>query len=201
MGAEAACRATFGSERGEGKALLETDALVFRGAFRLKIPLKDVRSVAANEGNLVVAWPGGTATFELGARAAAWAGKIAKPKTRVEKMGVKAGDRVSVIGVTEAAFARELETAGADVSTRARKGSDAIFVQVDAREALARAVLLKDHVALAGGLWVVHPKGRADLKDVDVMAALRKAGLVDNKVVGFSDTHSALRFVVPRKDR
>lgn len=201
MGAEAVCRATFGKERGEGRALLEADALVFRGGFRLKIPLKDVKSVAAKDGELVVAWPGGTATFELGAKAAAWAERIAKPKSRVEKMNVKPGARVSVLGVSDATFAKELEAAGADVSTRARKESDAIFVQVDEKPDLARAAALKDHLALAGGLWVVHPKGRADLKDVDVMAAVKKAGLTDNKVVRFSETHSALRFVIPRRDR
>jgi hypothetical protein len=33
------------------------------------------------------------------------------------------------------------------------------------------------------------------VKDVEVMAAAKACGLVDNKVVGFSDTLTALRFV------
>ena len=38
-----------------------------------------------------------------------------------------------------------------------------------------------------GGIWVVFRKGRAaTLRDVEVMAAARAAGLIDNKVVGFS---------------
>ena len=53
----------------------------------------------------------------------------------------------------------------------------------------------------ADTLWVLHPKGRADLKDVDVMAAGRAAGLVDNKVVRVSDSHSALRFVIRKASR
>jgi len=41
-------------------------------------------------------------------------------------------------------------------------------------------------------------KGKAArLKDVDVIAAAKAAGLVDNKVVGFSDTHTSLRLVIP----
>jgi hypothetical protein len=34
-----------------------------------------------------------------------------------------------------------------------------------------------------------------------VMAAGRTAGFVDVKVVAFSPTHSALKFVIPVKDR
>jgi hypothetical protein len=33
------------------------------------------------------------------------------------------------------------------------------------------------------------------------MAAAREAGLVDNKVVSFSATHTALRLIVPRSQR
>ena len=38
MGAESQCTVQFGKQRSEGKAQLESDHLLFRGAFRLKIP-------------------------------------------------------------------------------------------------------------------------------------------------------------------
>ncbi len=39
-------------------------------------------------------------------------------------------------------------------------------------------------------------KGKAaTVKDMEVMAAAKAVGLVDNKVVGFSETLTALRFV------
>ena len=45
---------------------------------------------------------------------------------------------------------------------------------------------------------MVSPKGKGALvKDTDVMAAAREAGLVDTKVVSFSDTHTALKLVIP----
>jgi len=50
-------------------------------------------------------------------------------------------------------------------------------------------------------LWVVRPKGTADISDADVIAAGRKAGLVDVKVVRFSETHSAEKLVVPLAKR
>ena len=39
MGKEAVCHAKFGRESGQGLALLETDELVFRGEFRVSVPL------------------------------------------------------------------------------------------------------------------------------------------------------------------
>jgi hypothetical protein len=44
----------------------------------------------------------------------------------------------------------------------------------------------------------VSRKGKAaTLRDVEVMAAAKSAGLVDNKVVSFSATHTSLRLVIP----
>jgi hypothetical protein len=39
------------------------------------------------------------------------------------------------------------------------------------------------------------------LKETDVIAAARDAGLVDIKVVKFSETHSALKLVIPLSRR
>jgi hypothetical protein len=40
-------------------------------------------------------------------------------------------------------------------------------------------------------------KGQKHIREVDVIAARKPAGLTDNKVCRFSDTHTALRFVIP----
>ncbi len=49
-----------------------------------------------------------------------------------------------------------------------------------------------------GAIWVVSRKGKAaTLRDVDVIEAAKDARLVDNKVCSFSDTHTALRLVIP----
>lgn len=49
--------------------------------------------------------------------------------------------------------------------------------------------------------WVVYPKGQRHIREIDVMDAGRSAGLTDNKVCRFSNTHTALRFVVPVSQR
>jgi hypothetical protein len=47
----------------------------------------------------------------------------------------------------------------------------------------------------------VRPKGRPEIGEAAVMAAGKAAGLVDVKVVSFSVTHTAEKFVIPAKDR
>jgi hypothetical protein len=49
-----------------------------------------------------------------------------------------------------------------------------------------------------GAIWVVSHKGRlATIRDLDVMAAAKAAGLVDNKVASFDETRTSLRLVIP----
>jgi hypothetical protein len=47
----------------------------------------------------------------------------------------------------------------------------------------------------------VYPKGKKEITEGDVLGAGRKAGLKDVKVVGFSATHTALKFVVAVEKR
>lgn len=50
-------------------------------------------------------------------------------------------------------------------------------------------------------LWMVYLKGQKAITEGDVLAAGRKAGWKDVKVVGFSETHTALKFVLPLATR
>ncbi len=53
----------------------------------------------------------------------------------------------------------------------------------------------------AAALWVVYRKGQEHITENDVLAAGRKCGLKDVKVVGFSSAHTALKFVIPLSRR
>jgi len=72
MGNEAKCKVRFGKQQSEGKALLETTEIIFRGDFRLKIPFAAIKSVKATGGELRVQAPEGLAIFHLGAAAEKW---------------------------------------------------------------------------------------------------------------------------------
>src|SRR5262245_27458648 len=99
MGQEATCRARVDGHATEGKARLEEMVLVFRGDVRFKVALKDLRRVVARAGRLQLEWPDGKAVLDLGDQAQRWAEKIRNPPSLLDKLGLKPGGRVSVIGL------------------------------------------------------------------------------------------------------
>lgn len=198
MGAEAKCTVTVGRTKADGKALLETDELIFRGAdLRLSIPYTTISAVDARNGLLSVTWPEGVATFDLGDAAIKWADRIRNPPRRIDKLGVKQGQRVLLVGLRDATLREELETCGATVLTRGTEAADAIFIAANDRADLDRLGTMQKFLARDGAIWVVRPKGSAAISESDVMKAGKAAGLVDVKVVRFSDTHTAEKFVIP----
>lgn len=202
MGKTTTARLHFDGKTYDGEAMLETAELLFRGARRLLIPFAKIESVSAREGLLEVKFGGDLAAFELGPQAAQWAEKIRNPKSVIQKIGIKAGQVVSVVDLDDHAFVEDLEKAGAVVSRgRARKNSDAIVYGASTRADLERLAALKSSLAPNGALWIIRPKGKKEITESDSMAAGKAAGLVDVKVVRFSDTHTAEKFVIPLKSR
>ena len=54
MGQELKCRVEFGEQSSEGKALLESTEIIFRGGFRLKIPFQVILSMQDSDGKLKI---------------------------------------------------------------------------------------------------------------------------------------------------
>jgi hypothetical protein len=197
MGLEANCTARWKGQSSAGKAHLEEKDFVFRGSFRLKIALKDITSAEAKRGALTVKFAEGTATFDLGPQAEKWALKIRYPRSRIEKLGVKPGMKVRVLGVKDESFAAELRSRVAEIHAKPAKDSDVIFFAAEDKPALAKLKSLEKSLKRSGALWVVYPKGQKHITQLDVMAAAKSAGLVDVKVVSFSETHTALKLMIP----
>src|SRR5262245_36708274 len=202
MGAEAKCTATFGGRTAEGKALLETDELIFRGGdIKLSIPYKSVLRLDARDGVLHVSWPEGKVALQLGPAAVKWADKIRNPPSRIEKLGVRAGQRILFVGLRDSTLREEIETHGAIVMSRGTEAADIIFVAANERADLDRLVTVQKFLKRDGAIWVIRPKGSAAITEADVMKGGKAAGLVDVKVVRFSETHTAEKFVIPVADR
>jgi len=202
MGAEAKCTATISGKKAVGKALLETDELIFRGEdVRLKIPYKSVSSIDAKDGVLHIAWLSGVASFELGPDAVKWADRIRNPPTRIDKLDVKPGQLVLFVGIRDSTLREEIETRGAMVLARPIQPVDAIFVAANERADLRRLATVQNFLKRDGAIWVIRPKGSAHISENDVMAAGKDVGLVDVKVVRFSETHTAEKFVIPVSKR
>ena len=198
MGNEVKCLVHFGKQRGEGRALLETSEIIFRGDFRLKIPFSTIKSAKAVDGELRLQTAEGLAVFHLGAAAEKWCDKILHPKSRIEILGVMANATVSLLGKFDAEFLREVSSLTKSVNQgKVVPDSEWIFFAADSKADLSGTSTIAKSMRGATALWVVYPKGQKEITENDVLAAGRKTGLKDVKVVGFSPTHTALKFVIP----
>jgi len=176
--------------------------LIFRGEdVRLKIPYKSVSSIDAKDGVLHIAWLSGVASFELGPDAVKWADRIRNPPTRIDKLDVKPGQLVLFVGIRDSTLREEIETRGAMVLARPIQPVDAIFVAANERADLRRLATVQNFLKRDGAIWVIRPKGSPNISENDVMAAGKDVGLVDVKVVRFSETHTAEKFVIPVSKR
>lgn len=120
---------------------------------------------------------------------------VANPKSRMDKIGVKPGMRVAVMGVADPTFSAELTEKGA-VPVTQLADLDLLFYAADSAEALARVDALVPMLAEKGALWIVSGKGKtATVKGAEVIEAAKARGLIDNKVVAFSPALTSLRFV------
>jgi hypothetical protein len=211
MGLTADCEVQIDGKRDRGQVLLETTELIFRGTARLRIPfaaMKKVVVIAAakakpDDAALSITWAGkdkGTIVIPLGARAAAWAAKIKNPPGRMDKLGVKPGMSISIWGAIESAAIDELVArAGAGVKVGKPRGGEAlVFLAIERASDLGRVAEVAEKIAPDGAVWVIRRKGKdAPVSESESMAAGRAAGLYDTKVVAFSDTHTAERYVIP----
>lgn len=194
MGQELECRMRLGRRVLAGKAYLETDHLLFRGDERVKILLKDLTSVTADAGILTLNYEGGPAALELGKAAEKWAGKILHPPTRADKLGIKPGLTVGVVGDFEPDFLAELGTLD---KAEPKAKADLFFLKAPTRATLAEVPKHAASLNPKGALWIVYPKGVPEIREMEVIQAGRDAGLKDIKVASFSATHTALKFAAP----
>ena len=119
-------------------------------------------------------------------------------RSRVEKLGIKPGSDVLLLGIeTDRTFVRELRDAGANARTSGSKAADMIFATFNHRDDLRRVASLVPRLKADGVLWTLRPKGSKQLTEAEMMRAGQAAGLVDVKVVSFSDVLTAEKFVVP----
>jgi hypothetical protein len=120
----------------------------------------------------------------------------------IDKLGVKSGQKIAVLGVESADFLTDLAARVPDYSRGKRiSGADLVFFSAEVLKDLAKLKSLSRSIAKTGVIWVVYPKGQTHIREIDVIEAGKSAGLTDNKVCRFSDTHTALRFCIPVANR
>src|ERR1700760_928837 len=168
MGQERESTLRLGRRRIEGEALLETSEIIFRpvdGSKRLKFAFANIlKSLKAVDGELRFHTEDGPAVLELGPAAEKWAAKILHPKSRVDKLGVKSGMQVSLLGKFDAEFQKELSGATKNVSKgKVATESELIFVGVESADGLGDVANIAKSVEGAAGLWIVYPRGKKEI--------------------------------------
>jgi hypothetical protein len=120
-------------------------------------------------------------------------------RPRIDRLGVKPGLRVAVIGVEDELLLSELRARTDEIVIgMPRSRRDVIFYAAESLSALGELETLRTRILHTGAIWVVSRKGNErSITDTDVIAAAKRVGLIDNKVVSFSATHTALRLVIP----
>lgn len=196
MGLEALCDATWDAQTSHGKALLETDSILFRGDFRLKVRFADLRGVRADQGTLILQFKGGPACLQLGALAEKWAEKILRPPSRFQKLGIKPGVKVALSGRFDPAFTGDVQGHLASLES-----SDLVFLALESAADLGGLPEIVRRLPASAALWIIYPKATPAVRETEVIGGGRAAGLRDIKVVSFSSTHTGLKFVRPKAVR
>jgi hypothetical protein len=198
MGYEATGTLEMEGRQHKGMVRLEHKDLTFRGDIRLIIPLSQIDAARADQGRLLLEFGGRLVAFAIGPDAAKWAARIANPPSRLNKLGVKGGMRAAAIAVPDETLTQELESAGAAIVRGRGRELDLIFLGVHKTADLAKLGVLSSRLKPNGALWVIRAKGKgATVSESESMAAGKRAGLVDVKVVSFSETHTAEKYVIP----
>ena len=125
-------------------------------------------------------------------------------KPLLDKLGVKPGSKVALLDMGEQAwFVKQLRERTTDIAQgKPRTPCDLVFVGANVKRDLEKLKVVKAWIEPNGAIWMVRPKGgRSELRDTDLIAAGLAAGLVDNKIASWSDTHGAMRFVFRLRDR
>jgi hypothetical protein len=125
----------------------------------------------------------------------------------LDKLGIRPGMRVALVGALEdeeevgdeGPFRARLAERTSDITEgRPKPDSDIVLLAADTTDELGALADLRSRIRPAGAIWVVSRKGKAaTLRDVEVMAAARENGLIDNKVVAFSTRRTTIRLVIP----
>jgi Protein of unknown function (DUF3052) len=121
-------------------------------------------------------------------------------RTAIQKLGLKAGERLEVAGDVGAGLRRDAKVKLGRGLVRSGDLDGAIVLvesEADAKEALVRyRARLRD----TGYLWLVTWKRGHDhyLNQMSLVPHARRLGLIDNKTCSIDDERSGIRFVVPR---
>ena len=193
MGREAECHCTVGTETAWAKVLLESDAILLRGAVKRRFGLGAIEAPRVVDGRLHFSCGAENVALELGEpEALRWLKKLGTPPPSLaSKLGVGPERRAWVSGpLTDPALAAALRGA----QTADPRAASILVAVVSSQAELDKAVALHSGMDCKS-VWIVHPKGRdASLTDAEVRSTLRAHAYRDNKTSAVSEALTATRY-------
>lgn len=191
MGREAQGVISFQGQAGAGKLLLESDAMILRGAVKARIGRDQITGLEVAGTALKITTVLGEVMAELGAKEAAlWCKAFAKPVPGLaDKLGLSADRPVHVIGVLTDP---ELVQA---VATHQAPAQDAALFLAEVRDEPALRTALEVIAPYPKtAFWGATQKGKSSFTDADLRAAMRAAGYIDSKSCSVSARMTAARY-------
>jgi hypothetical protein len=121
-------------------------------------------------------------------------------RTTVQKLGVKEGERIEVIGDVGPGIRDGVKEAIGRGLVRAGELDGAIVVVESMDEAKEALVRYRSRIKDSGYLWIVTRKRGHEryLNQMQIVPVAKRIGMIDNKTASIDDERSAIRFVVPR---
>jgi hypothetical protein len=201
MGTEVDGHVVVGGQKVAVHADFGSDQVVFHGGRKGAVKYKQVEVLTTGKGILKIRVDAAIMEFPLGNKVERIAAKIRKPPGRLDKMGIKPGAAIDLVGDAPNDFLKELDAAEIESANSIADGMTTRIAFVKEAEELLNLPGWVSDLEGNVSLWIVYPKGGHGLRESDVLDAGRDANMKDIKVVRFNDKLTALKFVVPLAER
>ena len=194
MGLEAESELVSAGETIHVKALLESQALILRGAVKKTLAIHELIDPRAVGDQLLFEHHGTPYALTLPAgQAAKWLKRLTDaPPSLAGKLGIDPEHKALVWGETDdAALTAALHGATTDAATDAALSLAIVTDPDNLAQALNTLLSALPHAPI----WIVYPKGaKSTLPESAVRNHLRALGLVDTKVCAVSERLTAARY-------
>ena len=121
-------------------------------------------------------------------------------RSTVQKLGVRPGDRIEIVGDVGSGLRRDVKEAAGRGLVRSGDLDGAIVLVESLDEAAKCLDAYRPRVRDDGYLWLITWKRGRDgyVNQMQLVPCAKECGLIDNKTCSIDDERSGIRFVVPR---
>lgn len=193
MGRVVMCYGSLGPDKGEVQAMLEGHCILLKGDFKAKLIFGELQDLRVRSDSLTANTRQGPLSLTLGEKEAAlWLKKIKHPPSLVDKLGVSEGSAVH-LQQTHAELKRVLDPVAPNYVPLAQ--AQLTFIVVETAKDLTALNALAKALPERCQIWVLRRKGAtAEVKEKEIMALAKTAGLAPSKTSAWSDIYAADRY-------